>query len=714
MAAVTLLAGYAIVGFWLVPLAVRHQVPRVAQAELGRQASIGKVGFNPFTLRLVASDLRLAEADGTPLFAVGNLAAQLQWQSLFRRAWSFAEIRVTRPSANLLIAPDGKFNVAELLATLQQRQGPTSAESGLPRVVIEQFALEQGKVDLQDRRAGYSNVLAPIDFQLTHFSTLPDQNDTHTFSAQMARGGQLRWKGTASVNPVRGSGELTVENASLPELAVYLKPYLRATVAAGQLSATLPYAFSYGDGKFEARLADASMSLRDLALSRAGASNAFAALTRLDVNDIAADLARGEVTVGEVRADGGKLRIQRDAQGELDLANLMIAGAGPAAAPSPPARQVLLDHWKLTVRQVVFDQMAISAVDETVSPPLRLDAGQMRLQSQLAARRSGADFQLTLSDAAVSLSGLALSSGEQTHLKLAQLGFTDADLDLAERRVGIGRLYAQEGQLQLTRDRGGQFNIVTLLPRFDAPARPPGPQAAAAEKPWRILARNVELSQFGAEVADQGTGVKVHVVDLAAKLEGASSDLGQPVKFDAGLSLREGGQFSAQGSAVPATGALQAEVRVRRLALAPLQPVLARYLKLKIAGGNGSAQGRITAGAKEASLRYIGAVNVAGVVLNEDDGELFASWTSLSADRISASLAPNRLEIPELRLVEPNAKLIIENDRSFNAARLLVRPPDARRAGRAPPRPRREARSIRSRCASGGCACKMPSSISPT
>jgi hypothetical protein len=437
----------------------------------------------------------------------------------------------------------------------------------------------------------------------------------------------------------------------------------------------LPYAFSYADGKFEARLAAARMSLRDLALSRAGASNSFAALTHLDVNDIDADLARGEVTVGEMRADGGKLTIGRDAKGELDLANLMVATAGPAAAASAPARKVLVDNWKLAVKQVMFDEVAISAVDETVSPPLRLEAGQVRLQSQLAARRSGADFQLTLTDAAFSLSDLALSSGAQTPLKLAQLGFSDGSLDLAARRVGIGLLYAQQGQLQLTRDRGGQFNVMTLLPRFDAAAGPAGP--ASAGKPWRVSVRNVDLSQFGAEVADQGTGVKVHVVDLAAKFEGASSDLGQPVKFHAGLSLREGGRFSAQGSAVPATRALQAQVRVQRLALAPLQPALAQYLKLKIAGGTGSAQGRLASGAKGASLSFVGGFNIAGLVLNEEDDQLFASWNDLSADNVRASIGPNRLEIPELRLVEPDAKLIIENDRSFNAARLLV----ARRAG---------------------------------
>ncbi|HMA06435.1 MAG TPA: DUF748 domain-containing protein, partial [Ramlibacter sp.] len=525
-------------------------------------------------------------------------------------------------------------------------------------------------MDLRDRRAGYANVLAPIDFELIHFSTLPDQNDTHTFSAQTARGGQLRWKGTTSVNPIRGSGEVTVEDASLPELAVYLKRYLRATVAAGQLSATLPYAFSYVDGRFEARLAGASVSLRDLALSREGTSNTFAALTRLDVNDIDADLARGEATVGEVIADGGKLGIRRDAKGEIDLANLMVASAGPAAVASAPAREVLLDNWKLAVKRVVFDQVAISVVDETVSPPLRLDAGQVRLQSRLAAQRSGAQVQLTLTDAAFSLSDLALSSGSQRPLEVAQLGFSGANLDLAARRVGIGLLYAQQGQLQLTRDRGGQLNIMNLLPRFDAVAGQAEP--ASAGKPWVVSAERVDLSRFGAEVADQGTGVKVHVVDLAAKFEGASSDLGQPVKFNAALSLREGGQFSVQGSAVPATRALQAEVRVRRLALAPMQPALAQYLKLKIAGGTGSAQGRLTAGAKGASLSYVGGFRIAGLVLNEEDDELFASWSDLSADKVRASLGPNRLEIPELRFVEPSAKLIIENDRSFNAARLLV------------------------------------------
>ena len=533
-------------------------------------------------------------------------------------------------------------------------------------------------MDLRDRRAGYSNQFAPIEFTLTHFSTLPDEKDSYTFTAQSARGGKLRWKGQASVNPIRASGEVNIENASLPELAAYLRSYTRATVAAGQLSATLPYVLSYDAGKLQASLAGAKLALRDLALAREGATDSFATLTRLDVSGIDADLVRRVATVSEVRADGGTLRVQRDAKGQLDLATLMVAAAAPAPStlPAPAtapalAPKVVVNDWKVAVKQVLFNQVAISMVDQTVSPPLQLAVDKLRLEMQLAAAQTGPQLQLTLANAALSLSGLSLSSGTQPPFKLAQLAFSDGALDLAARRASAGRIAAEGGQLQLTRDRQGKLNVLGLLPRSNAA------DASAPAQPWIASAGTVELRQFGAQVTDQGTGIQVHVTDLAVKVDGASSDLRQPVKFNAGLSLREGGQASVQGSVVPDSGALQADVRVRQLALAPLQPLLAQYLKLKIGGGNVSAQGRLTTVAGKAqgtNLRYVGGLEIAGLTLKEEDGGLFAAWKSVGAEKFTASLGPNLLDIPELRVVGANATLIIEDDRSFNAARLLVRP----------------------------------------
>ena len=227
------------------------------------------------------------------------------------------------------------------------------------------------------------------------------------------------------------------------------------------------------------------------------------------------------------------------------------------------------------------------------SPPLKLSADKVQLRLQLAAEQAGADFKLTVADAAFSLADLALASGAQTPFKLARLGFTDGAVDLAARHASIGRLYAEGGQMQLTRDRKGQLNILSLLPKFGAVGQHAAPsKAPAAGAAWIAMAKSVELSKFGAEVEDQDTGIKVHVQDLAVKLEGAGSDLTKPVGFNAGLKLREGGQLSAQGKVVPASGTLEADVRVKQLALAPLQPLLGKYVKLRIAGGSVSAQGR--------------------------------------------------------------------------------------------------------------------------
>lgn len=587
VAAASAVAAYAVIGFVVAPWTIERQLPRIAAAELERQASVGAVRFNPFTLRLQADKLLLAEAQGNPLFAVDALDVQLQWDSLWRRAWSFAHVRLTAPQADLVIAPDGRFNVNELLATLARKAPPEATrEAGLPRVSIGELALVRGRVRFQDRRAGYENTLSPIDFTLTQFSTLPGPGESLSFSARSAHGGRLLWKGELS-DPLRGSGELTLEDVSLSELAVYLKPYTRASLASGQLSASLPYRFSYEGGRWDASLKGARLALRDLALAREGAT---------------------------------------------------------------------------------------------------LGADALRLQLNLQAQVGGNELQLNVGEASGSASGLALARGTAVPVKLAELGFEGGELDLASQRVVLGRVHARGGALQLTRDRQGRIELLDTLAQAGAPAARKEPSRPGV--PWNATVARAELDGFSADIDDEASGIKLRLSEAAALLTGAGSDLKRPVKFEARLQVNEGGRIAAHGQVVPELGAVQADVRVDQLALAPVQPLLARYLKLRLTQGSVSAQGRLTTGqgtSASARLRYLGSLQVAGLMLREEDGSVFASWKNVAADRLSASLGPNLVDIPELRVNGLNAQLMIEDDRSFNAARLLVQPaaPAAQASGAA-------------------------------
>ena len=675
------LAAYSAAGFWLVPYVIQQQLPKFAEKELARQASIADVRFNPFTLRLEADQIAFKEApgadgkSGAPLLSIGALAVQLEWKSIVRRAWSLAEIRITAPQAQLTITPDGKFNLAEVLATWQ-RHHPEKSDGGMPRLVIAHFALEQGKVDWQDQKAGYADNFTPINFTLDNISTLPDANGSYSLSADAARGGKLHWRGTASLSPIRGDGELVLNDASLPGLAAYLKAYTRATVTSGKLSARLPYAFSYADGKLEATVKGAGLALRDLALVQSGKSDAFTSLNTLGIAGVNVDLARQHVTVDKVNLYGGKVAVRRDSRGEIDVANLMLPGnpAPAAAATAAPAKP---GKWKVDLKQVALANVDVSAIDETVSPALQLSAKQLQLQLQLGLQQGPAGMATVIDGASFSLADLAMQRGAQTPFKLAQLGFTDGKIDLAAHTVHLGAVTASGAQIDLARNRQGEFAIAQKLPVFASGKADTAKDAPSA--PWSTKVDKVELSQFGARFDDAGTGIKGTLQDARLSLHDVSNDMKQALPFELGVGLREGGLLTANGKFVPGTGAVDAQLNLKQLTLAPVQPLLAQHVKLKLAGGTLSGSGRLTTGGgapKAPKVRYEGGVDIAGLVLNETDGKRFASWKSVRADKLTASVGPDFVDIPELRVVEPNAQLIIENDRSLNAQRLLVKAPE--------------------------------------
>ncbi|NHQ92060.1 DUF748 domain-containing protein [Janthinobacterium lividum] len=672
------LAAYSAAGFWLVPYVIKNQLPKFAEKELARQASIAEVRFNPFTLRLEADQIAFKEAasaNNAPLLSIGALAVQLEWKSIVRRAWSLAEIRITAPQAQLTITPDGKFNLAEVLATWQ-RNHPEKSEGGMPRLVIAHFALEQGKVDWHDQKAGYADNFTPINFTLDNISTLPDANGSYSLSADAARGGKLHWRGTASLSPIRGEGELILNDASLPGLAAYLKAYTRAQVTSGKLSARLPYAFSYADGKLEATVKGAGMALRDLALAQDGKGTPFTSLNTLGIAGVNVDLERQNVTVDKVNLYGGKVAVRRDSKGEIDVANLMLPGK-PAPATATPAAPAKPGKWKVDLKQLALANVDVSAIDETVSPALQLSARQLQLQLQLGMQQQPSGMATVIDGAHFGLADLTMQRGAQTPFKLAQLGFTEGKIDLAAHTVHLGAVTASGAQIDLARNRQGEFAIAQKLPVFSSGKADPAKDAPSA--PWSTKVDKVELSKFGAHFDDAGTGIKGTLQDARLSLQNLSNDMKQTLPFELGVGLREGGLLTANGKFIPGTGAVDAQLNLKQLTLAPVQPLLAQHIKLKLASGSLSGSGRLTTGGgapKAPKVRYEGGVDIAGLVLNETDGKRFASWKSVRADKLTASVGPDFVDIPELRVVEPNAQLIIENDRSLNAQRLLVKAPE--------------------------------------
>ena len=193
---------YALAGFFLAPYLLERYVPRYAAEQLGSHATIGHVRVNPFLLSLEASDFRLEYPPGKPIAAFGRLFVDFQLSSLFRRAWTFADVQVDRLDLDVAVEPDGRPNFAPLFDRLSKRYADVSSGDQAPRRwLLQHLALREGKVTFSDRSGSdpASTTLAPIDLEVRDLTTLPDRHGQYAITAAVPDGGSIAWSGDVSV-----------------------------------------------------------------------------------------------------------------------------------------------------------------------------------------------------------------------------------------------------------------------------------------------------------------------------------------------------------------------------------------------------------------------------------------------------------------------------------------------------------------------------------
>jgi uncharacterized protein involved in outer membrane biogenesis len=155
---------YAAAGFWLLPSFLQKQIPGWGVATLDRKVSVQAIAFNPFTLRLKVDGLGLAENDDTPVLTIARADVALEWASLVRGAWRFSELHLSSPELQLKVSKNGVFNMAQWIESYEERN--PSSSNVLPRLLIQQFQITDGKIHFQDQQSGYQNQFDPVEFKV--------------------------------------------------------------------------------------------------------------------------------------------------------------------------------------------------------------------------------------------------------------------------------------------------------------------------------------------------------------------------------------------------------------------------------------------------------------------------------------------------------------------------------------------------------------------
>jgi hypothetical protein len=162
-------------------------------------------------------------------------------------------------------------------------------------------------------------------------------------------------------------------------------------------------------------------------------------------------------------------------------------------------------------------------------------------------------------------------------------------------------------------------------------------------------------------------GIKVSARDVRA-------DGKKPIPFDAAFNIAQGGRFTAKGQVAPDGSAAEATLNIAQLALTPTQPYIASNANVELRSGDVSTAGRLTyrAGRDRPAVTYTGTVDVNGVkVVETPSGDPVVAWRSMHAETLRFGLAPDGLEINEVRLAGLDGKIVIFKDKTVSVAKLV-------------------------------------------
>lgn len=672
-----LLAAYAACGFLLLPYLVERYVPQYARDTLKREASVGRVRINPFLLTFEANNFRLADRDGTPLVALRRLYVDFQTSSLLRWAWVFADITIDGLDVHVVTRRDGSVNLLDLAAL----GGKSESRR---RMLLQHVALTDGLVTYSDLSGPVpaETGVAPINLELRDISTLPNREGPYTVRATLPGGGTIGWRGEVELRPLASDGELTVEDFRPATIWRFVQRVLRLDPPAGQIAFTTHYSFKMAAGRPQLQLRDAHLRIAGLSLRRPGAASPLLALQKIEASGVGLDLQRREVTVTKLEFRDGNVATHVAPDGTLDWQTIAVerqAGAVPAAA-APDA-----NPWNVSLNDVQVAGVAFRGTDATRAVPAEVHVGDVAVRTRAKVEIGGARTRIASDALHVELSKIALKQAtrEAPLASIDSVTLEGEAIDSASREVALRELDVRGGQTTLTRDAHGEIDLLAAL-RASSSAAPQTPAGA----PWRVRLGALKLSELRIGLVDQGfePALVYDLEGISATLKNLGSDPSAPVAFELALKVAQGGNLAADGSFLPGGSGADARVQVTKLALVPLQPALARYATLVLKSGALSGRAALQYRAAESSrrLRASGSLDVADLRLDEaQDGAHFLSWKTLAVNGVHFDLAPDRLAIADVRLVEPGAKLTVFKDHSVNLAKVWKKQEGAAQAGAA-------------------------------
>ncbi|MDR4503374.1 MAG: DUF748 domain-containing protein [Candidatus Scalindua sp.] len=393
---------YTITGLLIAPSIVRSKLISGLTETFGRNVVIEQVRINPFALSLTVGDFEMSELNGERFFHFDELYVNFQFSSLFRRAFTFAQIRLVRPDGKVQILPDGKFNFSDLIASLGTSGSLTEKNSALPPVIISRLQIERGRLEYSDlsHPTPFEVKLSPVKILLESFSTRENSAGRYLVRAKTSKGGELYCEGDISVNPLGSHGKLTLSKVQTSTLWEYIQDQVGFIVSDGYLDMDAGYSVGLSGGGIDLKLVDGNMKLGGLELVEKENTGELLSIPSLSVKGIDIDFSQKEAVIGKVYTMDLKFHDRLDKDGIMHSQKLFIPDSVRERDEGDFTRLTSAagegKTWRFTVHEVNVEDSRIRMQNHTLPEIQKLNLDPVTVNLKNLSNEKDSKMELSI------------------------------------------------------------------------------------------------------------------------------------------------------------------------------------------------------------------------------------------------------------------------------------------------------------------------------
>ena len=382
---------YTLVGFFLIPYLIKaYAIPAVAE-KLKRPVLVKDVELNPFTLSLWVTGFEIRETDQSALLGFDEFFVNLQASSLIRRAYVFDTIRLTLPFVSAKVSKEGRLNLLDLVPPNDKSQpaAPPQAEktpAEVPAIEIGEFEIAQAIVEFRDESKPKPYVLdiVPIHIVFKNFHTKPGGDNSYAFTAELGKGETLSWAGTVSLEPIQSSGKFSLSGVKLPSLWQYLHDRFRFDITDGTVAADANYALDAGATPLKLQISQANVRVEKLAVREDGSLDPVITIPVLNVEGVDVDLAKREVTVGNIAVERASFTAWLNPDGTVNYQQMFApidSAETPPAASSASSTSKDEKPWAVWLKEITLQDHTIDFDDRTLPTPAHVEVRALTVKT---------------------------------------------------------------------------------------------------------------------------------------------------------------------------------------------------------------------------------------------------------------------------------------------------------------------------------------------